>query len=166
MTNRTDEKTEMHALALRVCQRIEAEAAAITLLDGHDGTWWGDTDIDDREPIRAARETLELPAFVPNVDAATDVCDGLEDARDAIRFDGPLSIEATGTNDGRNGWQVDGCTIVLGTGGPHVQVEWSFNAARVVAYGWFGADRVELPVDMDAVESLYGVSDWLDSLEG
>jgi hypothetical protein len=153
----TDTDTlEMHALALRTAQRIEAEAAAINLLEEHAGTWWGDTDKEDREAIREARELLELDAFIPNTDAATDVADGLEDLRDRLRFEGPLSIRRRGYNDG-NGWETDEVEIVLGTGGPHVQVEYRGDSATVTALGWFGAGKTSLPVDAAAVETVYGV---------
>lgn len=44
---------------------------------------------------------------------------------------------------------VNDVTLVLGTGGPHVEVTLDSDGdGRVIAYGWFGAGRAEYPVSI------------------
>lgn len=162
MSTDTDtERDEMHALALRTATRIEEQAAAVRLLEEHAGETWSDLDLPEREAVLAARRALEFPE-PPTVkggltlDLSIDAADGLEDWREEMQCSGALSISRRGTNHG-DGWVTDEVVIVLGTGGPHVEVQYRGGAAVVVAFGWFGAGRVELPVDADAVDLLYGV---------
>lgn len=155
MATDTDTK-EMHDLALRTARRIEDQAAAMELLQENSGIWWGDIPREERVDIKNARAVLELEEFVPNKDAAVEVDDGLEEAMDRIKHEGPLSVRRRGYNDGE-GWTTDEVEIVLGTGGPHVQIEYRGNSATVTALGWFGAGKTSLPVDSEAVETVYGV---------
>lgn len=169
MSTETTEKDRMHALALRTVEGIEAEAAAIRLLERAEGDTLADIrdegGQDAVDAVIAARDTLELEALDAEhgEDETGDVADGLDERKDQLRFEGPLSIRRYGYNDG-NGWETESVTIVLGTGGPHIEVQYRGDRATAVAYGWFGADRVELPVDADAVNVLFGVDDLYNDL--
>ncbi len=138
--------SDIHEYVLRTAQRIEAAARAIDLLREHEGTWWGDTDPDDRPAIRDARAELELREFVPNADAATNVDDGLDellDERPDLLLDDPLEVYATGRwSDGT--WTVTGVVAVCCTGGPHCELRW--DGENTTAWGTWGGDTASVPV--------------------
>lgn len=159
------EREQMHELALRTTERIEAQAAAVRLLLQHDGETSaeiaGGDDPELHEAVAAARQALELA----DIGGDDDVAEGVEDWLDRSRYEGPLSISRHGVNHG-DGWSTESVQIVLGTGGPHVEVQYRGDRATVVAYGWFGADRVEMPVDSDAVNLIYSVDHLYNDEEG
>lgn len=160
----SSEKERMHALALRTAQRIEGQAAAVRKLQEAEGETAreirdnpDDGGNDVLRDFMAARALLDLPATFAEC-ADEDIADGVEEWLDEMRCDGALSIRRRGYNDG-DGWECDEVVIVLGTGGPHVQVEYEGTTATVRAYGWFKDGETTLPVDADAVDLLYGVDE-------
>lgn len=167
MSETQTESDRMHALALSTVERIEAQAAAIRWLEQHEDDCFehyhedgeGTTAEAEVERIEAVvnghREVLDME---PISDPDELFGEGLEEAKDSIRFEGPLAISRHGVNHG-DGWSTDRVQIVLGTGGPHVEVNYRGEAAHVTAYGWFREGETTLPVDPDAVALLYAVDD-------
>lgn len=155
----TTEAERMHALALRTAERIEKQAAAVLLLEQHEGETPADileADPEGMDAIVDARDALELETIDASEYETGDVADGIESWKDDTRDYGALSIARHGTNHGE-GWVTDSVVVVLGTGGPHVQVEYEGNHATVRAFGWFKEGETTVPVDAEAVDLLYGV---------
>lgn len=74
------------------------------------------------------------------------------DQREEMEREGILSIEMERT-----------ITVVLCTGGPHVEVRWpeGYNP-HVVGYGWFGAGKIDRPLTTDEADGFYAImgEDW------
>jgi hypothetical protein len=113
---------EMADLAKRVGQELEAENA----FDADD---WA-----PGEPVPADIAEY-LSTDNPDSDAVTDAYESWRDEFDVLDITAEVSYSAEELT-------VKSVTAVLGTGGPHVEVELFLNGrAEVTAYGWFGADR-------------------------
>lgn len=65
-----------------------------------------------------------------------------------------LSVEHTWRGAYKDDARWDGLTIVLCTGGPHVEIQYNGSGAMVVGYGWFGSDRYTEFIEDDSVLAL------------
>lgn len=77
----------------------------------------------------------------------------MEDDLDALDANA-LSVDHTWRGPHRGNLSWDGTTVVLATGGPHVELRWDGREAIIVGYGWFGADRYSEAVDDPKVIAL------------
>lgn len=120
-------------------------------------------------------ETLEAEAnfspddWEPGDDIPSDIADNLPDGITLGTDDYALDDYRQALSDAMESWResvdcldvraevsvyggevtVNDVTLVLGTGGPHVEVTLdSDGEGRVIAYGWFGAGRAEYPVSI------------------
>lgn len=155
----TDEDT-MHKLAKSTAKRIADEAASVqTLQVFGDELALDDLNEHEQAEVDAARDCLGLDPIEPDEPVTT----GLQEWLDESCYERPLSISRHGVNHG-DGWTVNYVQIVLGAGGPHVEIRYYGDRAEVVAYGWLGADEARVDVDAEDVQLLHGVDHLMDGV--
>ena len=118
----------------------------------------------------------EIPNFIKErLDDDTDM--GVLTDADAIATayeewqneDSQTYLDTRAEVDVADGLTVRSVTVVLATGGPHVEVRFDPDSGRgeVIAYDWFGSDRHTYPVDVGEHGPLMGVAEWVtDRIEG
>lgn len=160
----TDTARRMREQVERVAAEWEARARAASVLREYEGTHdvLSDLDASERERVEHARGVLDADNFG---DPANHAADGLDDALDALSEDA-LEVYVTGRRSvGDSEWAAEGAVVVLGTGGPHMQLE--YDGRNVAAHGWDwlgeGRTRVELAPDAAAlVERVFALDLLLD----
>lgn len=149
----TSPETEMAKLAKSTAKRIADESASVQILQVFgDELVLDDLNEHEQGEVDAARDCLGLDP----IESDEPVTTGLEGWLDESRYERPLSVSRHGVNHGE-GWTVKYVQIVLGTGGPHVEIGYYGDRAEVVAYGWSGEGETRFPVDADDVQLLYSV---------
>lgn len=68
-------------------------------------------------------------------------------------LDEQLSLEYTGKRTLFGNWEITGAVITVTTGGPHIEVRWTFSNVFVVE-GWWGSQHVVQRVECDDLHDL------------
>ena len=142
-TSQEREAREMHNLALRVSERLEREARFDP--DDAAASWEdGVATLDEMIPDEIRNYLGEDFGDDPELALRDAYEQWSDDEMDSVLdVSGRVSFVSGGVD-------LVSLTVVLGTGGPHVEVTFDDSGrGYVTAYGWFGAHKTEIPVDIE-----------------